>query len=52
MDAVQKTLYEEKVQSRSVFHYIIGLLIRWKLNIKYSIARKIARKRGLKIPII
>ena len=51
MCALQKSLYEKKIQSRSVFHYVIGLLIRWRLNIKYSIARKIARKRGAVIGI-
>lgn len=51
MDNQPKSLYEIEIQSRSLFHYIIGLLVRWKLNIKYSIARKIARKKGANIGI-
>lgn len=44
-----RTLYEKNVQDRSTFRYIIGLIIRWKQNIKYERARRIARKRGAKI---
>lgn len=44
-----RTLYERNVQDRSTFRYIIGLIVRWKQNLKYEYARKIARKRGAKI---
>lgn len=44
-----RTLYEKNVQDRSTFRYIIGLIIRWKQNIKYERARRIARKRGAQI---
>lgn len=42
-------MYEINVQDRSKFRYFIGLIVRWKQNIKYERARKIARKRGAKI---
>lgn len=44
-----RTLYEKSVQDRSKLRYILGLLVRWKQNIKYARARKIARKRGATI---
>lgn len=44
-----RTLYEKNIQDRSLLRYFIGLIIRWKQNIKYELARKIARKRGAKI---
>lgn len=44
-----RTLYERKIQDRTTFRYIIGLIVRWKQNFKYERARKIARKRGAKI---
>ena len=43
------TLYERNVQERSTLRYIIGLIARWKQNLKYVRARRIARKRGAKI---
>lgn len=46
-----RTLYEKNVQDRSRFRYLIGLIIRWKQNLKYAKARRIARKRGAKIGI-
>lgn len=43
------TIYEKWVQSRSTFHYLKGLIVRWKQNFKYEIARRIARKNGAQI---
>ncbi len=44
-----RTSYEKSIQDRSLVHYIIGLLIRWKQNIKYSYIRYVARKHGATI---
>ena len=44
-----RTLYERNIQDRSTFHYIIGLLARWKQHFKYARAVRIARKRGATI---
>lgn len=44
-----RTLYEKNVQDRTYLRYIIGLIVRWKQNIKYARARKIAKKRGASI---
>lgn len=44
-----RTLYEKSVQDRSRLRYFIGLIVRWKQNLKYERARKIARKRGATI---
>ena len=44
-----RTLYEKNVQDRTYFRYLIGLIVRWKQNIKYARARKIAKKRGASI---
>lgn len=44
-----RTLYERNVQDRSLWKYIIGLIVRWEQNFKYVKARKIARKRGATI---
>ena len=44
-----RTVYERKVQDRSTFRYIIGLLARWKQHFKYVRAVRIARKRGATI---
>lgn len=44
-----RTVYERKVQDRSTFRYIIGLLARWKQHFKYARAVRIARKRGATI---
>lgn len=41
-----RILYERNVQDRSWLRYIAGLIVRWKQNIKYMRARRIARKRG------
>ena len=43
------TQYEKRVQSRSTFHYLKGLIVRWKQNFKYEKARRIARKNGAQI---
>lgn len=44
-----RTLYERNVQDRSRLRYIAGLIVRWKQNIKYVRARRLARKRGATI---
>jgi len=44
-----RTLYERNIQDRSTLCYVLGLIIRWKQNIKYVRARRIARKRGATI---
>lgn len=44
-----RTVYERKVQDRSTFRYIVGLLARWKQHFKYAKAVRIARKRGATI---
>lgn len=41
-----RTVYEKSVQDRSVLRYYLGLLVRWKQNLKYVRARKIARQQG------
>lgn len=41
-----KSAYESHVQNRTWFRYFLGLLSRWKMNLTYARARKIARKRG------
>lgn len=40
------TEYERNVASRSSFHYLKGLLVRWKQRLYYDKAVTIARKRG------
>lgn len=45
----KRTLYQKAVQDRGKLHYWVGLLVRWKQNIKYARARRIARKRGATI---
>ena len=47
--AFDKVDYNKSVQERSLFRYFLGLLVRWKQNIKYEKARRIARKNGAKI---
>lgn len=44
-----RTSYEKNVQDRNKCRYFIGLIVRWKQNLKYERARKIARRRGAKI---
>lgn len=44
-----RTLYKRNIQDRSTLRYILGLIARWKQNLKYVRARKIARKRGATI---
>lgn len=44
-----RSVYEESVQSRTRFRYLLGLISRWKMNLTYAKARRIARKRGAKI---
>jgi acetyltransferase-like isoleucine patch superfamily enzyme len=43
------TLYEKNIQTRTYFHYLLGLLARWKQHFKYAKARRIARRRGATI---
>lgn len=43
------TKYEERIVSRSYFQYFKGLVARWKANLKYEKARRIARKNGAEI---
>lgn len=40
------TEYEKRIQSRSTLQYLKGLIVRWKQNLKYEKARRIARKNG------
>lgn len=40
------TEYEKDINSRSYFHYLKGLIARWKQHFKYDRAVRIARKRG------
>lgn len=42
----EKEVYKQNIQSRSTLHYILGLVVRWKQNLKYEKARRIARKKG------
>lgn len=46
MNNDKRTLYERNVQDRSYFHYLIGLIARWKQHFKYDRAVRIARRRG------
>lgn len=43
------TQYENQIRSRSRWHYLKGLLIRWWTNLKYERARRIARRNGATI---
>lgn len=43
------TRYETDIQNRSMLHYLLGLVIRWKQHFKYDKAVRIARERGAKI---
>lgn len=40
------TEYEKNIISRSYFHYLKGLVVRWKQRVKYDRAVRIARKKG------
>lgn len=40
------TEYEKDITSRTYFHYLKGLIARWKQHFKYDRAVRIARKRG------
>lgn len=39
-------IYKQDIQNRNTLHYILGLIVRWKQNLKYEKARRIARKKG------
>ena len=41
-----RTIYEKRIQDRSYIRYLIGLAVRWKANLKYERARRIAKKNG------
>ena len=43
------TNYEKDIKGRSTFHYILGLIARWKQHFKYDKAVRIARKKGATI---
>lgn len=43
------TKYEREIQNRTRWHYLKGLLARWKQHFKYDRAVRIARRRGAKI---
>lgn len=43
------TEYEKDTTSRTYFHYLKGLIARWKQHFKYDKAVRIARKRGASI---
>lgn len=42
----RRTRYEKDIQSRSFIRYILGLLVRWRINLKYERARRVARNNG------
>ena len=44
-----RTLYEKSIQDRNLLRYVIGLIVRWKQNLKYVLARYIARRNGVEI---
>lgn len=41
--------YRKQIQQRSLIHYLLGLFVRWKINLKYERARRIVRKNGAQI---
>lgn len=41
--------YEQAVRERGFFRYILGLIIRWRNNIRYENARRCARRNGATI---
>lgn len=47
--STHRTAYEKAVQDRSLLHYYIGLIARWKQQWRYKLARYIAKKHGAKI---
>lgn len=44
-----RSLYEHKIQDRSFIRYLLGLIIRWKKNLRFTLARYIARRNGATI---
>lgn len=38
------TKYEDDIQSRRTWHYLLGLVARWKQHFKYDKAVRIARR--------
>ena len=49
MNNDSRTLYERNIQDRSTLHYFLGLIVRWKQNLKYRKAVKVARRNGATI---
>lgn len=45
------TLYQNRVIHRGYFRFLVGLLVRWKINLKYAMARFIARNNGAQVGI-
>lgn len=45
----QRTDYERRVKDRTWIQYVLGLIVRWKNNVKYAYARKVARRNGATI---
>lgn len=43
------TYYEEKIQNRSTIRYLIGLFVRWRINLRNKRICSIARKNGANI---
>lgn len=41
------TNYEKDIKGRSISHYIVGLIVRWKQHFKYDKAVRIARNEEL-----
>lgn len=41
-----RSIYEKRIQDRSYSRYLLGLVIRFWNNLKYSRARRIARSKG------
>lgn len=44
-----KTQYQQNIQNRSTWRYLLGLIVRWRQHFKYDRAVRIARKRGAQI---
>lgn len=45
----QRTNYEKRIHDRTLLRYLTGLMARWRSNLRYEVARKIARRRGATI---
>lgn len=49
MNTVEKTWYENYVQSKSLLRYMIGLISRYLTHLKYEYIAQIARRNGAQI---